>query len=372
MLLHSSCADDVSNGVKLVESRVIECEKLNCVIRINPSESWLIPKYFGASGNLVSQIQSEYDCKISAWKNELMVCISSNDKENVIKAKQSLDTIIEQARKENICIEIPESAVNLFIGKSGINMKRLAKSHGVQIERVKKSLTKFRVIGDETSVSSAVSAIDTWVKSWDDKNKGNVMVFDSSELSFLLADNKFTMKNLERSHGVKIDVDTTKSSIVVRSKSKRARDAASSDVESLVENFREKQAIQEEAVVKKDDGTENYDKHEVSQPILQSQKTELLPKLNVNNVVEAPAVLEDITQKVDVISTKQAVKQNKAAASLFNLLISDDATPAEPVLSHEQWDSSTVSSALDGDSVADNQLSIGTYYKSASGFAVRL
>ena len=44
-----------------------------------------------------------------------MICISNNDKENVAKAKHSLDNIIEQARKENICIEIPESAVNVSL-----------------------------------------------------------------------------------------------------------------------------------------------------------------------------------------------------------------------------------------------------------------
>ena len=61
------------------------------------------------------------------------------------------------------------------------------------------------------------------------------------------------------------------------------------------------------------------------------------------------------------------------ATNLFNLLISNDVpTIEESVPSHEQWDSSTVSSSLDGDSVIENGMSVGTYYKSASRFAVRL
>ena len=46
------------------------------------------------------------------------------------------------------------------------------------------------------------------------------------------------------------------------------------------------------------------------------------------------------------------------ATNLFNLLISNDApTIEESVPSHEQWDSSTVSSGLDGDSVITGCLS---------------
>ena len=45
VLVHSPCADGVSYAVELVESRVTECEKLTCIIRIKSHESWLLPNF---------------------------------------------------------------------------------------------------------------------------------------------------------------------------------------------------------------------------------------------------------------------------------------------------------------------------------------
>ena len=64
------------------------------------------------------------------------MCISSNDIEQVVNAKQRLDTITVQARKENICNEISESVVHLSMENARMNMKKLAESHGVQVVRV--------------------------------------------------------------------------------------------------------------------------------------------------------------------------------------------------------------------------------------------
>jgi len=370
MLVHSSCAIAVSAAVKLCETRIRECEKLTCVIRIDPHESWLLPKFLGKGGEVVSQLQYECDCQISIWKDELIVCISGNDEENVAKAKQLYYAVANQARKEHVYFDIPESAVNAFVGKSGINMKNLAKTHQVQIERVKKSTTKIRVFGDETFVNNALSAVKAWVDQWEAKNKGNIMVLESGSIEFLLARSKFLIRDVEKKHGVKIEADLTRCTIVVRSKLNSARDAASTTIGSFIENFKNELVKQEAADTKK----ENFisEPKNVQSVMKKNGKDSYLTQSNHGDVFEnVPTVLQDITRQDVANVARPLVTQNKAA-SLFNLLISDEVLPSEVAHSNEQWDSSTVSSGLENDSVAENPVSVGNYYKSASGFAVRL
>jgi len=371
LLLHSSCSISVSTAVNLCEIRIKDCEKLTRVIRIDPHESWLLPKFLGKGGEVVSQLQTECDCKISIWKDELMVCISGNDEENVAKAKQLYDAIANQARKEHVYFEIPESAINVFVGKSGSNMKNLAKTHQVQIERVKKSTTKIRVFGDETCVNNAISAVKAWVDKWEAKNKGNIMVLESGEIEFLLSRSKFLIRDVEKKHGVKIEADPTRCTVVVRSKLNSAREAASASISFLIDNFRNALAKQEAVETKK----ENVIVAEGNHAQTDMKKYEKEPQStqdNCGDVVEnVPTVLKDITQQDMANVTRPHVTQNKAS-SLFNLLISDEAPPSEVAHSHEQWDSSTVSSVLENDSVAENSVPAGNYYKSAGGFAVRL
>ena len=60
--------------------------------------------------------------------------------------------------------------------------------------------------------------------------------------------------------------------------------------------------------------------------------------------------------------------------SLFAMLVSDSNEVPTSVLTDEQWDSSTVSSAVDSSHSHENSAGDGegVYFKSTSGFSVRL
>ena len=69
-----------------------------------------------------------------------------------------------------------------------------------------------------------------------------------------------------------------------------------------------------------------------------------------------------------------------AAQSLFSLLVSNEKTPLSGIVgteSEEQWDSSTVRSGTPSTPFTDEeneneQVTSNSYFKSSSGFAVRL
>merc|ERR1711957_745061 len=202
---------------------------------------------------------------------------------------------------------------------------------------------------------------------WEAKNKGNTMVLGSSEMEFLLADNKFLIKDVEKSNGVKIDIDVAKCTVIIRSKSKSAKESASANICSFIEKFKAELSTQEVVETEVDNVT--ADSQEESQEVL--QKNETKEQLTLNTITDTRENIPTILHEANI--TKPLVTHYKAASSLFNLLISNDTpTTEELVPSQEQWDSSTVSSGLDGDSIAENGLPVGTHYRSASGFAVRL
>merc|ERR1740139_76807 len=220
----------------------------------------------------------------------------------------------------------------MFVGESGSNMKNLAKTHGVTIERVKKCNTKIRVFGNEPSVNSAVSAVNAWVNTWEAKNKGNTMVLGSSEMEFLLADNKFLIKDVEKSNGVKIDIDVAKCTVIIRSKSKSAKESASANICSFIEKFKAELSTQEVVETEVDNVT--ADSQEESQEVL--QKNETKEQLTLNTITDTRENIPTILHEANI--TKPLVTHYKAASSLFNLLISNDTPTTEELApSQEQW-----------------------------------
>merc|ERR1712194_127002 len=129
---------------------------------------------------------------------------------------------------------------------------------------------------------------------------------------FLLADSKFLIKDVERRYGVKIDIDVAKCTVVIRSKSKSAKESASTNISSLIEKFKAELSSQEIAETEVDNDT--VDSQEEAQAILQKNETksqeeaqaifqknetkeQLMHNANNDRRENIPTILKDITRK---------------------------------------------------------------------------
>jgi len=379
VIVQSSYEDDLLMGLDRINNRIKECGKLLCVIRIESHDSWLLAKFL-QGGEIVSKIQSDCNCKVDVWKEELMVCFSGEDEDNVLKAKQQFDTFTAKVKKENVFIDLPEPAVNLFIGKFRGNINQFSETHGVQIDRVKRTASRIRINGNEVSVENAVLAVKAWVKDWEAKNKGNIMSFDDGEISFLLANSKVLIKEVEKTFRVTTEVDRVKSTLVIRGKKK---EEASRKIFSLIQKYRILQQDQNAAEIEKESEKKSSSTFVVENALhsdFNEKQEEKLsePHVDVIDAKDDTYIIPKNIAKKDEKNTlepqfsaeertKSKVESSTVASSLFNLLLTDRTSPTELVTSdtQDQWDSSTVSS---GESPETG----GTYYKSTSGFTVRL
>merc|ERR1712194_898621 len=124
---------------------------------------------------------------------------------------------------------------------------------------------------------------------------------------FLLADSKFLIKDVERRYGVKIDIDVAKCTVVIRSKSKSAKESASTNISSLIEKFKAELSSQEIAETEVDNDT--VDSQEEAQAILQKNETkeQLMHNANNDRRENIPTILKDITRKDETNISKPLV-----------------------------------------------------------------
>lgn len=149
VVVNCESADDATKAVELVNARLVESEKLNYVFRLATTDAWLLPVIIGKAGKNVKKIETDSGCIIDIFKDELTVVVRAESEEAVDVGKNAVETIVDQARKENVFIELPESAIPAFVGKGGAHIKQLSLEHEVEIEKTKKHQNLIRIIGKE-------------------------------------------------------------------------------------------------------------------------------------------------------------------------------------------------------------------------------
>jgi len=390
--IRSVDADDVKRAEKLVNERIAECAKLNCVVRLDTCDSWLLPKLIGKGGSTVQAVQNETGCVVDIYKDELIVAIYGETEAAVIAAKASIHRTIEQARKECVFLDIPESAMSSFIGKSGANIKKLASENRVEIERVRRDPTKVRIHGDEASVLSAKQNITQWLTEWESHNVGITISLDKNTIPALLGKQGEVINAIQRETRCRIDVDRRAETASVRGGTKATREDAIRKIEQAINEEKEK-AIAVKKEKEKEDNLRAVAQAEiVKQEKLKEVKTNPTPeeatkkRNNTNNVdaskpkdrtnefatkpVGLSANIDDKSKhngKGKKKKNSSAAQENEkphtstAATSLFQLLVSDEVV-------QERTNSRPVETEEDTVPVTTQK----PYYKSRSGFSLRL
>eukprot|EP00566_Odontella_aurita_P003877 CAMPEP_0113591436 /NCGR_PEP_ID=MMETSP0015_2-20120614/37269_1 /TAXON_ID=2838 /ORGANISM="Odontella" /LENGTH=1296 /DNA_ID=CAMNT_0000497819 /DNA_START=165 /DNA_END=4055 /DNA_ORIENTATION=- /assembly_acc=CAM_ASM_000160 len=410
VLVRSSRPEMVEKAAGMVRARLMECEKLNFVQRVDHSDLWLFPIIIGKGGGTVQQIQQESGCSIDISKEELTIAISGSSENDVNKGKDALFSLIDKARKECVFVDLPESAMPAFIGKSGSHIKQLSAEHDVAIERLRKEPTRIQIKGDELSAKSAQEAVLAWVSEWEDKNIGVTVDVEDAVIPSILGKGGSTISSITGDHGVKIDINRKALTLTIRGGSHTERDEALNKIRCIISEHAAKKAELEEAqrkataeiaatkVARAAAATRPAPKEE------QKSQREIKDDDKPDRTREFAAIPVGLTVVENTKRRSKKPKSKKVASSavmlpadsrgtnagqsLFNMLVSDNDNQAPglasaktppPALVDEQWDSSTVSSGATSSETEheEDEAEVAgvpeySHFKSTSGFNVRV
>ena len=382
VLINSANSDETTKAVKLVQARLANCEKLNTVLRFETSDSWLLPIIIGKGGSQIQKLQTENACSIDVFKDEVTVVISAETEEAVQAAQVALEALVEQARKECVFIEIPESAVPAFVGKGGTNIKQMAEDNAVDIERVKKHTNLLKITGKEETVADAKTAILSWLKHWEASHVGLSIEIEEQFIPTILGKGGETVRSIQKETGCRIDVDRHQMTLTVREGDEVSRAEAMKKVNTIIEEekvkaaeraaarekLRQEQAELAEANSQKAAETSaaaaTSDQYQKEAPVVDTGA-----KKRSSEFTNRPVGSKSIKNKAKVGPTAAIEAGTKRGQELYLMLISGNDNS-----NHEdQWDCSTVSSSVAMITACDsNNGENDLHYRSISGFTVRI
>lgn len=347
-LLQATSNQNLQRGVKAIEDKIQACMKLTYVMQV---ESWLLQHMMTRNENEIKEMKDNSECEIVLSRNELMISITGKEEADVTEAKLKMESIMDQAKKENSFIDLPESSLNEFIGTSGRHMKSIASLNGVHIERVKKTKSSIRIQGSEKSVMNATKVVNDWMSKWEKNNSGVTIAIEDSAMTRLKKESSI-LDNIQRDFGVKIDVNHLDYTATVRGGKKDSQAKASAKLESFLN-----QVSEEEKEVINSGNKENQER---------------IPDTTNVSYLDHPVAKVPIAQApmAEVQPTISQQNPNNTVGKLYNLLVSDDVASTIVAPDVQDWDSSTVSSGLEND-IESPETGV-SYYRSASGFHVRI
>jgi hypothetical protein len=313
-------------------------------------------------------IENTCECKIDVFKSESKISII----EKVDSAKDALEALIDRIKDENVFMDLPESSMPHFVGQSMKHISKFAKSHHVEINRVKKKMSRICIHGEGAAVSKAANAVREWIEIWEGKNPGTNVLVNDTTLQVLLDLKPSSEKNRISSEcGVKLDVYCLTSSVMIRGGNDDSHAKALMLIEALGnETENNDKEVQEMITIGGDESEES--KEIVSDtvqdlPALQDNKQDSQDTTaeSVMNSLEDNAVQVVVVEKKSQVQHSSKSNNTQTISKMFNFLVSDahQSFPNENA-PQDPWDASTISGSVDN--VGEG------YFRSTSGLIIRL
>jgi len=409
ILIQSSDHEKVKKASELLKTRIEDAEKKVFVVTFTATEQWLIPLIIGKGGIQVNSLRLDTGCNIDINKAERSVTVTSEDMAQVGKAKELLEKMIDDARRQVAFVELPQESIAAFVGRNGTHIKAFAAEHTVEVERLRKSPTKLKITGEEESVKAAKVAMQAWIDVWEMKQAGKTIAIDKPSIPVVLGKNGSVIMSLQKEYGCKVEINREELTLTVRGGTEESRDKAIEKINQIVSEDKERHSAnkrertngsgsddgdekQENGTAKTESATAGPAKTEPTKNGTSSngrpQKPDQAPanfptmevkKDRTNEFARRPVGLTIVEKEASKPKKKRNRNKNRhrdisddstlqvgssAGRSLFNLLVSE--TSANPdhetnhessavskttgtvslmVSNEEQWDSSTVSSA---------------------------
>lgn len=216
VLIRSDDSNDCDKAAELVNSMIVECQKLNLVMQLDASDTWLLPRIIGKGGSTIQKLQRETVARFQILKDENTVVISGDSEEVVQAGKEALEELIRQTKRECIRVELPESSMASFIGKGGAGINQLSADCDVQMERYRKDPSIIKITGKEQCVARAQEAVLSWVKEWEVRHMGTTINLEEQIIPSILGKGGETVRSIEKETGCKIDVNKKALTLTVR------------------------------------------------------------------------------------------------------------------------------------------------------------
>ena len=232
---------DVFEAKNILETKISECEKLNIVVRLDLSDAWLFPKIIGKDGSCIQEMEAKSGCKIEVSKAESTVIISGETDDIASNGKKLLDIVINKARRENIFISFPESAMPAFIGRGKANIKKFSNNFNVVIDRLSKDPSTIQIKGNEVSVESAARAVSKWLQNWEASNKGITLSLDDASFFYFTKKGGAIIASIQSETRTKIDIDRSNGSLTIRGNDAKLRNLAVQKVKEVINREQSKE-----------------------------------------------------------------------------------------------------------------------------------
>lgn len=359
-IVQAASPEQLTKGLESVEERLNQCKELIFVINIGSSDSWLFSLLLTTYRNEIATIETSCKCKIDIFKIDSVISIVGKHD----AGKNALVALIDRVKKESIFMDLPESSMPHFVGQSLKHMNNFAATHHVQIDRVKKFLSRIRIHGEESAVSNAASAVNEWIIHWEGGNPGTNVYVDNNSLAIFLDTKPTSEKNrIARDCGVKLDVYCLTSSVIIRGGKGDSHKKAMEEIKALCESNLSNET-------KEGNGEIRGPEQDILEPIIETpQATRTVHTVLSEIPVKVTTSIEENAVPVVVVEKKSLedprTKNNlQTVSKMFNFLVSD----ASPSLSNDApqdpWDASTISGSVEN--VEEG------YFRSTSGFTIRL
>jgi rRNA processing protein Krr1/Pno1 len=233
IIIRDPDVDRVKAAADIVLTKIQDAERLAFVLEIAPDEAWLISYIIGKNGGRIQSLQKGSDCHIDVSKESRTITITGDSEEKVDKVRQSLEALVEQARRENVFLTIPEKAIPAFVGHGGKRIKDWSTEFGVEIQRVRKS-TQFKIIGEGDKATSAKAALAQWVEQWQEANASHEMTVEKQYISAILGLKGSTAQAIQEEFDCKIDIDRTTMKLTIRGGDAEKREAALARIQDII------------------------------------------------------------------------------------------------------------------------------------------
>ena len=224
-------------ALQLLEGMLVEAKKLNLFVKFETADTWLLSIIVGKGGATIRKLEQDSNCKFGIIKEEAAVVISGETEDAVQSGKAAVDEIVDQARKECIFTDIPESAMAAFIGKGGSGIKKFSSDNHVKMERINKLHSgTIKITGKEENVATARDAVVAWVMEWEASNEGISVDIDERIIPVVIGKGGETIRRIQKETGCKLDIDRQHSSITAREGgSDNARKEAIAKVQTIID-----------------------------------------------------------------------------------------------------------------------------------------
>ena len=378
--IRSVDAMKVAAAIKLLCEKKDESSKHIIVIQLEPHEAWLVPKILGKGGSSINNIRKASGSKIDLSKEDLTITISGDEEERM-KAKEMLDEVIENARKECAFLVIPADAMKSFIGKGGTNIRKIQEENNVVID-CERERPALRINGGEDAVAKGVKAVTLWIAEWESENSSKTVCVKESMLSAIVRKGGSVINAIQQETGCKVHIDRASSSVTVRG---LARDLAVEKIQTIIEHEtreamaraaeKERQLKEAHAAPEAEEQAEQAARESVSTSVDADKKEEGVAVFRA-----VPVGMKDSTNvRGRSISSEEVLNPDpyvtKAGQELLDFLLSDSLSNDSEIIealisngdiSEQPWDTlSAMTSNI-------KTISEGAFYESSSGVVVRL